>query len=202
MDRRRRRCLFDTRSYHRPGHHVVGGTSIPVGHHGSSRLRQHSGQRFCTRKRIQRPVGAGLRGSVRHGAQRFHFQFHHDDLGGSRCHRRRLVLYRIQEGEQLGLSDGHHQGRNRPRPRDHGQHHHRRHAGHRGIWWRICQFLSGNGGSVPARHQDHVEAGRTDPGELESGIRDDRQRNGRQPGDGSCPGCLPGRHRRPSCAAE
>ena len=34
------------------------------------------------------------------------------------------------------------------------------------------------GRSLPAGCTDHVQAGRSDPGELESGIRDDRQRDG------------------------
>ena len=52
------------------------------------------------------------------------------------------------------------------------------------------------------RCTDHVKAGRSDPGELQPGVRDDRQRNGSEQGDGSRAGRLPGGRRRPCCAAE
>ena len=42
----------------------------------------------------------------------------------------------------------------------------------------ICGFLGGRGGPLPARCTGHVKAGRSDPGELQSGVGDDRQRNG------------------------
>jgi hypothetical protein len=44
----------------------------------------------------------------------------------------------------------------------------------------FCDFLHGKGDPLPARCTDHVKAGRSDPGELESGVGDDRQRNGSQ----------------------
>ena len=42
---------------------------------------------------------------------------------------------------------------------------------------RICDFLGGNGDPLPAGGTDHLKAGRSDPGQLESGVGDDRQRN-------------------------
>jgi hypothetical protein len=37
-------------------------------------------------------------------------------------------------------------------------------------------FLGGRGDPLPARCTEHVNAGRSDPGELQSGVGDDRQR--------------------------
>ena len=52
------------------------------------------------------------------------------------------------------------------------------------------------------RGADHVKAGRPDPGELQSGLRDDRQRHDRESGDRSGTGRLSRRRRRPCGQAE
>ena len=102
--------------------------------------------------------------------------------GGSEGDRRRGVLYDIPERDELDLGECHYKWRKRPRTWD-GQHDqrndHRGHAGHRATDWqrRICGFLGGRGRPLPARCAEHVKAGRSDPGELQSGVGDDRQRN-------------------------
>jgi len=62
---------------------------------------------------------------------------------------------------------------------------HHGHAGHRAIGrqQRIGGFLGGRSGPVPAWCTVHVEAGRSDPGGLQPGVGDDRQRNGREQSD-------------------
>ena len=135
------------------------------------------------RRGIQRSVWTGLRGSIRHGRQRVHVELHTVDISGSEGDRRRGVLYDIPERDELDLGECHYKWRKRPRTWD-GQHDqrndHRGHAGHRATDWRrrICDFLGGRGDPLPARCTDHVKAGRSDPGELQSGVGDDRQRNG------------------------
>ena len=130
----------------------------------------------------QRSVWTGRRGSIRHGQQRVHVGLHIDDISGSEGDRQRGVLYDIPERDKLDLGECHYKWRKRPRTWD-GQHDqrndHHGHAGHRATDWqrRICGFLGGRGGPLPARCTDHVKAGRSDPGELQSGVGDDRQRN-------------------------
>ena len=133
--------------------------------------------------RIQRSVWTGRRGSIRHGRQRVHVELHTVDISGSEGDRRRGVLYDIPEGDELDLGECHYNRRKRPRTWDDDQRNdHHGHAGHRATDWRrrICDFLGGRGGPLPARCTDHVKAGRSDPGELQSGVGDDRQRNDRE----------------------
>jgi hypothetical protein len=67
---------------------------------------------------------------------------------------------------------------------------------------RICRFLGGRGGPLSSAVHRSRQAGRSDPGELHRGGRDDRQRNGGEQGDRSCAGRLPRRRRRPCRDAE
>ncbi len=107
---------------------------------------------------------------------------HIDDSNRSEGNRRRGVLYDLPEGNELDLGECHYKWRKRPRTWD-GQHNqrndHHGHAGHRATGWqrRSCGFLGGRGDPLQARCTDHVKADRSDPGELQSGVGDDRQRN-------------------------
>ncbi len=146
-----------------------------------SRCQQRLRWRSRIRRRgIQRSVWTGLRRSIWHGRQRVHVELHNLDISGSEGDRPRGVLHDIPEGDELGLGERHYSRRTRPRTQDDQRNHHHGRAGHRATDWqrRICDFLGGKGDPLPARCTDHVKAGRSDPGELQSGVGDDRQRNG------------------------
>ena len=153
------------------------------------------------RRGIQRPVRTGRRRSSGHGQQRVHVGLHADDISGP-------------EGDRSTRRPPRRTRRGRARPRqvrsptanpssswDDQRNDHHGHAGHR---------ATGSSGSAASSAAEvvpfqrgapsHVQAGRPDPGELQPGIGDDRQRNGSQQGDRSGAGRLPGRHRRP-CGA-
>ena len=172
------RCagMCGDRTLRRPRH-------VPLDDRCQSCPRERSRGRCRIRQRsIQRSVWTGLRGSIRHDRQHVHVELHNVDISGSEGDRQQGVLYDIPEGDELDLGECHYNWRKRPRPWD-GQHdqrnEHRGHVGHRATDWqrRICGFLGGRGGPLPARCTDHVKAGRSDPGELQSGVGDDRQRN-------------------------
>jgi hypothetical protein len=76
------------RSLRRSGHLVLGEPSLPISHKRAARVGQRRCERSRIRRRIQRPVRAGLRGSIRYRGQGVRFELHHDDLSGSGCHRR------------------------------------------------------------------------------------------------------------------
>jgi hypothetical protein len=156
--------------------HVLGNSHLPLGN--SSRQRLHWRSR-TQRRGIQRSVWTGLRGSIRHGWQRVHVELHNCDISGSDGDRRRGVLDDIPEGRELDLGECHHNRRRRPRTWDDQRNDHHGDAGHRATDWRrrICDFLGGRGDPLPARCTDYIKAGRSDPGELQSGVGNDRQRN-------------------------
>ena len=84
-----------------------------------------------------------------------------------------------QKGTSSTLGECHYKRRKRPRTRDDQRNDHHGQPGHRATdcQRRICDVLGGRGGPLPARCTVHVEAGRSDPSELPSGVGDDRQRN-------------------------
>ena len=143
----------------------------------SSQQRRH--RRSQIRRGIQRSVWTGRRGSIRHGQQRVDVELHDDDIGRSAGDRQRGVLDDIPERHELDLGKCHYTRQRRPRTWDHQRNDHHGHAGHRATDWRqrIWDFLGSGGGPLPARCTDHVEAGRSDPGELQPGVGNDRQRN-------------------------
>jgi hypothetical protein len=156
--------------------HVLGNGYVPLGNSSRQRLRWRSRIR---RRGIQRSVWTDLRGSIRHGRQRVHVELHDVDIGGPEGDRRRDVIYDIPEGHELDLGECDYNRRRRPRTWDDQRNDHHGCAGHRAADWRrrTCDFLGGRGDPFPARCTDHVKAGRSDPGELQSGVGNDRQRN-------------------------
>ena len=126
---------------------------------------------------IQRSVWSSLRGNIWHGQQRVHVELYTVDISGSEGNRRQGVLYDIPKRDELDLGERHYNRRKRPRPWDGQRNDHHGHAGHRTTDWRIRDCLGGRGDPLPERCTDHIKAGRSDPGELQSGIGDDRQRN-------------------------
>ncbi len=121
---------------------------------------------------------------------------HPNHVSRSEGDRERGVLYDLPEGDELELGERGHDRRTRPRTGEDQWNHHHGQPGQRATGrQQIHKFLVGRGGALPARSTVDLKAGRSDPSQLQPGIRDDRQRNGRQQGDRGGIRRLPGRRR-------
>ena len=98
---------------------------------------------------------------------------------------------KYEKGTTLGVGERRYQRQDRPRVGNNRQHDDHGHAGHRATDKRRVQDVV-EGGSLQAWCTVHVEAGRSDPRELQAGVRHDRQRNHGEQGHKSRIGGLPG----------
>ena len=126
---------------------------------------------------IQRSVRTSRGGIGRHRRQRGHRELHPHDVRGAEGDRRRGVLDGLRERLALDLVERNHHRRERPRRWDDERNDDRGRAG-RGAIHRChaCNLRWGRGDPLPAGCRNNVEAGRSDPGQLQSGIRNNRQR--------------------------